>query len=1308
MRVLFGAVVCILIDSKILITSAQSSITPNNLTSTTSDNFTSTFSSAYSTSSTTSVSDACTVLEPPVNVGVSAEKTTAVLNWTTQQTNSNCFPNVIVVDCEALEKENVEGWQWIIKNSTANNTIENVNYTISVSLLGLTEFTNYTCNATLTDGIKFSEQKIIKFRTKEEVSDPPNNLTIAEKWSTGFTLRWEKPVKNPGVFINYLVHVVSNGSNHFIPPSCKPHVYDQWIDTTNQTYSFFGAHADYNYNITVFLQNSAGNGSQENISVTTSTSASQAPTKVHQTLVLNSEENIVIQNISWNRPCDTNGEIYNFKIGIEGQYTANDSIHDTRTITVAASENETYFKEIELMPAFLYNMTIQAIGINEGELFSLSSFETEDNIPGPPIIKRVSENGANSFTLFWSEPERKAGNITSYTVSIDSLIPLYDTDLDRCPKLQWHFNDSVLSNVLSYTFKGLPRPYYEYRVSVAAATSKGYGNYSADVANTTSSVPERLEDVKFELLDGNVTSQVSWRTPCKINGPIKAFNIEIQGRYTEDDSLSVSSNWSLPYYYGRYDYNHSISLNESYNFEMKIWITLEDGTDGIQDSKNLTTPDGYPGPPEITNITNNTNQSFTISWDRPSKRNGRITEYQVNVTTLGPLYETYCNITDSSYDNITSGNVTYFTFSEGHPYYNYSISVKANTARGWGDVSNIMTAATEQSVPENVENVKITTSSPTSEDYNAYVNISFDPPCRTNGPFSKYELIYHGTRYNFETIEDTTSNQDNAFTYIQLRPEYTYDITIKTKTVNYSSSGSTKSFTAPAGIPQFSSSDIDLQLNTGTDGATINLNKESFNVTNGDITYLALILSETNETGGDFSTWESSVWPNTTRNGYCQLTEDWWNPFNDVDSIQFVIGKQTNNNCNQPLESGKDYYLIVRLFTQHFYKNSPTYHFRTEDISKLGLILGVIFGLLLFALLGFAAFFVWRKNLIKLPPVLLARKSSVKIDRSDGNTSIPINKFVQYCKHLENNPEKFAEQYMLLTEKSKEIMSTHTTTFAELTENRRKNRYTNILPYDATRVKLLIDEDDEIGSDYINASYIKGYSGNTEYIATQGPLPTTCRDFWKMVIQENVSIIVMVTQFVEDNKEKCYKYFPNNHETMTIGDDMEVKCTMELHFGTYCVRSIQVKRDSTQITVTHMQYLDWPDFNVPKGTGTMLQFCHQLRERLKIEGGYVIVHCSAGVGRTGTLIATDILVQNINAGKNIDIFNTVLELRRQRMIMVQAQKQYVYIHNLIRDTLESQTSELNENLEPLYDNQSALQMKTDDDNLINKEKESQF
>ncbi|XP_018571714.1 phosphatidylinositol phosphatase PTPRQ isoform X2 [Anoplophora glabripennis] len=1296
MRVLFGAVMCILIDSKILITSAQNSTTTNNFTSTTSNNFTSAtpdnfisttpdnftsttpdnFTSTFFTSSATPVYDACTVLDPPINSSVSPDKTAAVLGWTSQQTDLNCLPNVIDVYCEALEDENIEGWQWIKKNSSANNTI-NINDATSVYVEELSEFTNYTCNATLSDGVNTSEPKEIKFRTKEEVPETPDNLTITEKTSTSFTVQWEKPTKNPGVFITYHVHVVSAGTNHFIPESCELQSYDQWNQTTNETYDFDEAVPDYIYEVTVFLENSAGNGSQASINITTNTSASQAPTQFSNTSVLDSEKNVIIRNISWHMPCETNGEIEYFQVDIKGHYISDYRIVDNKTIIVNTTYTERYFTEIELMPAFLYNITVQANGlIEEGDFFA-DTFVTEDNFPGPPTIEDITEIGANNFTVVWKKPERKAGNITGYMVSIDTLGPFYDTDPKRCPTEQWHYNDSVLGDVLSYTFTKL-RPYYLYKVSVAAATAKGYGNYSTINVNTASSAPEKTEELEFVLLDGNITGQVSWRTPCNINGPIKAFNVELEGNYTEDNSSNVNYNWSLTFYNDKYNYNHTINLVEAYHFEIKVWITLEDGTYGLEDRKYLTTPDGYPGPPQLTDITNKTNQSFTISWNRPDKRNGRITDYQVVITPLEALYDTHCGMDDTEHIKNTTGNNTSLTFNEGQPYYNYSVSVKARTVTGWGDVSNLMVAATEPSLPENVENVTIDKSLPTQEVYNAHANISFQPPCRTNGPFSNYELIYHGKRHNYEDIEGTLTSPENSFINIMLRPEYIYEFTIKTKNVNYSSPGYSKSFLAPAGIPQFPSQKTAVELETAISGATITLQKENFDVENGNITFMALILSERNETGGDFSPWESSAWPSIERDGYYQLTEDWWNPFNDADRIQFIIGNETTcnnhgNNCNKPLESGKDYYLIVRLFTRNFYKNSPTIHFRTDDTSKLGLILGVIFGLLIFALLGFAAFFVWRKNLIKLSPTLLARKTSIK-PPSDGNTSIPINKFIQYCKHLENNPEKFAEQYMLLTEKSKEMMSTHTTAFAELTENRRKNRYTNILPFDATRVKLLIDEDDEIGSDYINASYIRGYSGNIEYIATQGPLPTTCRDFWKMVIQENVTIIVMVTQFVEENKEKCYKYFPNNHETMTIGDDMEVKCTMELHFGTYCVRSIQVKKDSTQVTVTHMQYLDWPDFNVPKGTGSMLQFCHQLRERLKIEGGYVIVHCSAGVGRTGTLIATDILIQNINAGKNIDIFSTVLELRKQRMIMVQAQKQYIYIYNLIRDTLESQAS----------------------------------
>ncbi|ERL94006.1 hypothetical protein D910_11291 [Dendroctonus ponderosae] len=231
---------------------------------------------------------------------------------------------------------------------------------------------------------------------------------------------------------------------------------------------------------------------------------------------------------------------------------------------------------------------------------------------------------------------------------------------------------------------------------------------------------------------------------------------------------------------------------------------------------------------------------------------------------------------------------------------------------------------------------------------------------------------------------------------------------------------------------------------------------------------------------------------------------------------------------------------------------------------------------------------------------------------------------------------------------------------------------------DHSRVKINIDEDDEICSDYINASYIKGFSKKNQYIATQGPLPHTVRDFWKMIFQENVSMIVMVSRFIENRKEKCYKYFPNNHETMFIGDDLEVRCCTELYFEIYY--------DLKQLTVTHMQFMEWPDFDVPDGTSNLLLFCHQMRSRWANEGGLAVVHCSAGVGRTGTIIATDILTQGLATEKSLDVFNTVLELRKSRKSMVQSEKQYMYIYQLIKSLLEDPITEDDDDSNHLYAN----------------------
>ncbi|XP_015208471.1 receptor-type tyrosine-protein phosphatase O isoform X2 [Lepisosteus oculatus] len=237
---------------------------------------------------------------------------------------------------------------------------------------------------------------------------------------------------------------------------------------------------------------------------------------------------------------------------------------------------------------------------------------------------------------------------------------------------------------------------------------------------------------------------------------------------------------------------------------------------------------------------------------------------------------------------------------------------------------------------------------------------------------------------------------------------------------------------------------------------------------------------------------------------------------------------------------------------------------------------------------------------------------------------------------------------------------------ADLPVNRAKNRYTNILPYDFSRVKLISMHNDE-GSDYINANYIPGYRSPREYIATQGPLPETKNDFWKMVLQQKSHIIVMLTQCNERRRVKCDHYWPFTEEPVTYGE-ITVEITSEKEATEWTVRNFRLGyADETQ-DVLHLNYTSWPDHGVPtvNAAESILQFVQIVRHRAARSKGPIIVHCSAGVGRTGTFIALDRLMQHIQEHEYVDILGLVSEMRSHRLSMVQTEEQYIFIHQCVQ------------------------------------------
>ncbi|KAL9970307.1 hypothetical protein ACROYT_G022661 [Oculina patagonica] len=256
----------------------------------------------------------------------------------------------------------------------------------------------------------------------------------------------------------------------------------------------------------------------------------------------------------------------------------------------------------------------------------------------------------------------------------------------------------------------------------------------------------------------------------------------------------------------------------------------------------------------------------------------------------------------------------------------------------------------------------------------------------------------------------------------------------------------------------------------------------------------------------------------------------------------------------------------------------------------------------------------------------------------------------------------------------------------ERPENKAKNRYKNILPFDHSRVILKDGDPNVIGSDYVNANFV-GPSGSDEsakrYIAAQGCLPSTVEDFWKMTFQENSRIIVMTTKEVERGRNKCTRYWPDPETTKDVGP-YHVRHMKETEFTDYTLREFELTSDSNPIprTIYQFHYTGWPDHGVPKDPSPVLTILHEVNGRQQSipMAGPIIVHCSAGIGRTGTFIVIDNLVKMIKEQGldcEIDISKSIQIVRAQRSGMVQTEAQYEFIYRAIQHYISTETARLN-------------------------------
>ncbi|KAM9312776.1 receptor-type tyrosine-protein phosphatase R [Gastrophryne carolinensis] len=227
-----------------------------------------------------------------------------------------------------------------------------------------------------------------------------------------------------------------------------------------------------------------------------------------------------------------------------------------------------------------------------------------------------------------------------------------------------------------------------------------------------------------------------------------------------------------------------------------------------------------------------------------------------------------------------------------------------------------------------------------------------------------------------------------------------------------------------------------------------------------------------------------------------------------------------------------------------------------------------------------------------------------------------------------------------------------------------KNRYKTILPNPVSRVMLKPKNGNDALSTYINANFIRGYGGaERTFIATQGPMINTVNDFWQMVFQEDVPVIVMITKLKEKN-EKCVLYWP---EKRGIYGNVEVLVNSVSENASYTVRQLTLKQGSQTRTVKHYWYTSWPDHKTPDSAQPLLQLMLEVEEDRKsfVGRGPVVVHCSAGIGRTGCFIATSIGCCQLKEEGVVDVLSIVCQLRMDRGGMVQTSEQYQFVHHAL-------------------------------------------
>ncbi|XP_076579067.1 protein tyrosine phosphatase receptor type Fa isoform X2 [Chaetodon auriga] len=1138
--------------------------------------------------------------------------------------------------------------------------------TTRYSIGGLSPFSEYEFRVMAVNNVgRGPPSNIVDTRTSEQApSSPPIHVQARMLSSSTMLVQWEPPEESNGQIRGYRVYY---SPDHDAPLSTwQIHNTDD-----SQLTTISGLTTDITYSLRVLGFTSVGDGPPSDVlqiktqqGVPAQPSGFDAEAELDSRIMLSwlwpvQDPIVSFELLYWeaSNPTDKHHVVFD----PAGSYAVDGLKPDTIYMFCLAARSD--------MGLGVFTQPIKA--------------RTAQSMPGAPP-RKVEANAMNSTALrvTWKPPlsVKQHGQIRGYQL-------VYSRLEKGEPHGQPVIMDVSFPEAQEAIITGL-LPETTYSVTVAAYTTKGDGARSkARVVTTTGAVPGK-PTMMISTTIGN-TALIQWQPPKEMVG--EHIGYQLQYKRAEEEAFIVKD-------FRQTDDHFTVTgLHKGATYIFKLCAKNRAGN-GEEYMKEISTPEDIPSSySQNLSVVGLTATSTKLAWDPPplAERNGKIVKYVV----------VYRDI-NSQHNNTNSTTDTQMTIQDLQPDTTYDIRVQAFTSKGGGPISpSIQSRTMSTSMPD--------LPSVFTKNFGVKAVMKTSVLLTWEVPETYKSQVPLKILYNQQSVEVQGSLKRKLIT--QLQPDTDYSFVLMSRG---NSAGGLQQQVSIRTAPDLlkmkptqyqhdmeESGKVTIRLPRAPAGVPVRW----YYIVVVPVTPASLRRWENPEDMDIYELLEAGADSSLQRKR--RQSQDFLNPYiaAKLETLPeiFTLGDENkyNDYYNKPLPGQQQYRCFVladlmdhesRTFAASPFSEPIMVKLhsgmtrQTEDPEMLWVMGPVLAVILIIVIVIAILLFKSKQERKRTSPAKDEHKAGVK-DSLLAHSSDPVEmRRLNYqtqgssapscpntprmrehppiatcdlADHIErlkaNDGLHFSQEY-----ESIDPGQQFTWEHSNLEVNKPKNRYANVIAYDHSRV-ILMPVDGVPGSEYINANYIDGYRKQNAYIATQGPLPETLSDFWRMVWEQRTCTIVMMTRLEEKSRVKCDQYWPSRG-TETYGM-IQVTMLDTVELATYSVRTFALYKNgsSEKREVRQFQFMAWPDHGVPEYPTPTLAFLRRVKACNPPDTGPMVVHCSAGVGRTGCFIVIEAMLERMKHEKSVDIYGHVTCMRAQRNYMVQTEDQYIFIHEAL-------------------------------------------